>query len=71
MAAYPMLSNAIDGKHRASRCWEADETAHPLHTRTARSNWMIHPAWVNRYVLCQLSLSRDSRIILLSPINEL
>src|SRR4051812_38544930 len=50
MAAYPMLSNAIEGKHRAARCWELGDTPHALHTRTSRSNWRIHPAWVNRYV---------------------
>ena len=48
MASYPMLSNAIEAKHRAAQCWAIGETPHPLHTRTSRYNWKIHPAWVDR-----------------------
>src|SRR3954452_4553086 len=60
MAAYPMLSNAIEGKHRAARCWELGDTPHPLHTRTARSNWRIHPAWMNRFVHLFWSATRSA-----------
>ena len=44
---YALLKEVIDKKHRA-RIWESGTMPNALKTRTARCNWMIHPAWVER-----------------------
>jgi len=49
MAAHALLSEAIDGKHRA-RIWDNGKVPYVLRTRGPAHNWMIHPGWVDRYV---------------------
>ena len=49
MDLYALLSQVIDRKHRAT-IWEKGSEPNVLHTRTPAHNWMIHPAWVDRYV---------------------
>ena len=50
MATASLLRAEIDAKHRAKR-WEDGEKLEVLITRTPKFNWMIHPAWHQRYVL--------------------
>ena len=50
MAAYALLSGAIDGKHRAKIWEDGGKIPKVLRTRGPAYNWMIHPAWVDRYV---------------------
>ena len=49
MAAHLLLNNTIDAKHRA-RIWERGDVPNVLRTRGPAHNWMIHPAWIDRYV---------------------
>jgi hypothetical protein len=49
MSSYALLKDAIDKKHRAA-LMEAGKNLDVLIPRTPKSNWMIHPQWVDRYV---------------------
>ena len=57
---YLWLSADIERKHRAKLLEDEPGSLEPLITRTPRVNWMIHPAWVQRYVfylfMCLMSL---------------
>ena len=44
-----MLNADIDRMHRAAQL-ESSVNIEPLVTRTPKENWMIHHAWVQRYV---------------------
>ena len=50
MAAYALLSGVIDRKHRAKIWEDGGKIPKILRTRGPAYNWMIHPAWVDRYV---------------------
>lgn len=49
MTTRSLLRADVDAKHRGKR-WEDGEKLEPLMLRTPKSNWMIHPAWHQRYV---------------------
>lgn len=49
MASYPLLNGIIDRGHRAALMAEGKHLD-VLVTRTPKTNWMIHSAWVDRYV---------------------
>lgn len=49
-SGYQLLSPDIDSKHRAKLLEDDPASLEPLVTRTPKENWMIHPAWVSRYV---------------------
>lgn len=49
MASYPLLNPMIDGQHRATLMAQGKEME-VLQTRTPARNWMVHPAWVERFV---------------------
>jgi hypothetical protein len=44
-----LLNAEIDKGHRGAIWYE--RPLKPLVTRTPLENWMIHPGWVQRYVL--------------------
>ena len=50
MAARSLLDPALDSKHHAALLEADPESLEPLQTRTPKANWLIHPAWVERYV---------------------
>ena len=49
MSLYPLLDGKIDRVHQAA-LMQGGKNLDVLVTRTPRTNWMIHPLWVNRYV---------------------
>jgi hypothetical protein len=49
MASYPLLNGNIDRGHRGA-LMESGTNLGVVITRTPKSNWMIHPSWVDRYV---------------------
>ena len=49
MASYPLLNPMIDGQHRATLMAQ-DKQMEVLQTRTPVRNWMVHRAWVQRFV---------------------
>ena len=49
MSGLWLLNGDIDRGHRAAIWYE--RKLEPLVTRTPKENWMIHPGWVQRYVL--------------------
>ena len=55
MEGMPLLNADVDKNHRAALL--RDRKLEPLITRTQKTDWMIHPAWVQRYVfiLCTSS----------------
>ena len=50
MATRSLLSPNIDSKHRAALLEADPGSLDVLITRTPKSNWMIHPAWIDRFV---------------------
>ena len=50
MEGRSLLSVDIDSKHRARLLGESPGTVETLITRTPKENWMIHPAWLQRYM---------------------
>ena len=49
MSGMWLLNGDIDRGHRAAIWYE--RKLEPLVTRTPKENWMIHPGWLQRYVL--------------------
>jgi hypothetical protein len=50
MERVSLLSPDIESKHRAARLEESPGSIEPLVTRTPKVYWMIHHAWVPRYL---------------------
>ena len=47
-----LLNARIDSEHRAKALEVGPKPINPLTTRTPKENWIIHPAWVQRYLFC-------------------
>jgi hypothetical protein len=50
MSSYALLKDTIEKKHRAA-LMQAGKNLDVLTPRTPKSNWMIHTAWVDRYII--------------------
>ena len=50
MARRSLLRPDIDSKHRAALLEANPDSLDTLITRTPKYNWMIHPAWIERFV---------------------
>ena len=48
MSLYPLLNGTIDKGHWAA-LMQGGKNLDVLVTRTPKTNWMIHPSWVDRY----------------------
>jgi hypothetical protein len=49
MSSYALLKDTIEKKHRAALLQQG-KNLDVLTTRTPKSNWVLHPAWIDRFV---------------------